>query len=105
MILSSRIRKLYNPDAPFNADDDPEEDDEDDEGREWDVYYIFGWGLGEVLKASKFRYLRGRPRLHVPERIEFIGSLKEYLYSLPNVEDDWYKDSLQKYSVPKMLVE
>jgi hypothetical protein len=32
-------------------------------------------------------------KIQIPQNIQFLGSLKEYLASLPEVEDDWYRSA------------
>jgi hypothetical protein len=78
-------------------------------------FFVFGRGLAdEVLDTAKFSpaeqlrrfpYFRAGRRgnaqgetasaipvdVQIPRHIEFIGSLREYVQSLPEVEDDWLR--------------
>jgi hypothetical protein len=78
---------------------DPE-DSENEEGQDSstkNLYFIFGYGLDSILDAEQYDMIQGQDVfLHVPRHIEFIGSLAEYVESLPTVEDDWYAEATLK---------
>jgi hypothetical protein len=50
-------------------------------------------------KAEKAEKAEGEERekekFAIPTRVEWIGSLAEYIQSLPDVEDDWFKQSFK----------
>ena len=60
--------------------------------------------MDPVLHPSKFwNSFHSAPSVSItiPEGIEFLGSLAEYAASLPNVEEDWYKDAYHIFVTPK----
>ena len=87
------------------------------------MYYVFGKTLEEVLDTDNFkmppyrkelpgsRYSWRKPEevnlskvvFKVPKNIEFIGSLAEYVKSLPNVDEDWYNEALLRFPLPKLI--
>ena len=87
------------------------------------LYYVFGKTLEEVLDTDNFKmppYIKELPGsryswrkkeevnlskvvFKVPKNIEFIGSLAEYVKSLPNVDEDWYNEALLRFPLPKLI--
>ena len=81
-----------------------------------DLYYIFGWSLSDILDTDKWSVPKPKKKkwsygkkesdtqfnIKVSKNIEFIGSLAEYVSSLPDVDDDWYQDAMLKFQLPKV---
>ena len=53
--------------------------------------FIYGKNIEAIMENNK--------KNNVPKNIEFIGSLAEYVSSLPNVEEDWFCDALLKCEI------
>jgi hypothetical protein len=89
------------------------------------LYFVFGRTLDEVLDVANFTMkpwgpepIKHRYTMHrnsnaahlskvefkLPRKIEFIGSLAEYVNSLPNVDEDWYNEALLKFALPKLII-
>lgn len=75
------------------------------------LYYVFGWSLEQIEDAEEYFIVKklkkeNKPyQLHVPRYTEFIGSLQEYMDSLPPVEDDWYSEAISKFKAPTLHLE
>eukprot|EP01118_Nematostelium_gracile_P008853 TRINITY_DN2954_c0_g1_i1.p1 TRINITY_DN2954_c0_g1~~TRINITY_DN2954_c0_g1_i1.p1 ORF type:complete len:637 (-),score=170.96 TRINITY_DN2954_c0_g1_i1:36-1748(-) len=70
------------------------------------LFFIYGYGIDSILSASNFKPPiedlgdddeGPKFELDVPENIEFIGSLTEYVQSLPAVEEDWFEQATKDY--------
>lgn len=87
--MQERVGKLFRtPDA--------------EEGIPPRLFFIYGYGIESILNASNFKPgidEEGEMELDVPEHIEFIGSLTEYVRSLPAVEEDWYAEATRDYVI------
>jgi len=64
------------------------------------IGYIFGWDLATLKNSSDFRVptpyksksQKEKIQFTLPPTIKWIGSLADYIQSLPDVEDDWFAD-------------
>jgi len=62
--------------------------------------FAFGWSLSSIWDTEKFKLISAKGNReraasfvwNIPQKIHFIGSLGEYIQSLPDVDDDWFKD-------------
>ena len=65
--------------------------------------FVYSEDLEEVLDTAKFDKESKLQDAKIPRFVEFIGSLKEYIISLPNVEEDWYRSAMMTFPYPKVL--
>lgn len=101
LTVESRLLGRLSEHRPTRED---EEEEVSDPNLSNEIHYVFGWDLKTVLDTEQFKekygdYLRRMQSytFELPRHLEFIGSLAEYINTLPNVEDDWYCDAYAKY--------
>eukprot|EP01119_Soliformovum_irregulare_P013496 TRINITY_DN3598_c0_g1_i1.p1 TRINITY_DN3598_c0_g1~~TRINITY_DN3598_c0_g1_i1.p1 ORF type:complete len:666 (-),score=196.36 TRINITY_DN3598_c0_g1_i1:44-1963(-) len=64
----------------------------------WEMHFIYGMNMEEIQDSHAWlseqdQWTRPISAMHVPQHMKFIGSLAEYVKSLGDVENDWYKDA------------
>lgn len=102
LTVESRLLGRLSQHRHRRTHEDEEEDSDPNLSKE--IHKVSGWDLKTVLDTEQFKEKYGDDlrrmqsyTFELPRHLEFIGSLAEYINTLPNVEDDWYCDAYAKY--------